>query len=109
MSRSSPGRSDSARRDTEAWKCRAVSEAEGLDVQKIWGGVWDSHPGLISHAKEFGVYAEGTEKPKRGFRGIEGGPWGTGVGKPRGGDGRGGQGEEAGWADRGGQWINIVH
>lgn len=27
----------------------------------------DSHPGLISHAKEFVVYKEGTEKPKRGL------------------------------------------
>ena len=68
MSRSSPGRSDSARRDTEAWKCRAVyQKQEGLDVQKIRGGVWDSHPGLISRDQEFRFYAEGTGKPKRGL------------------------------------------
>lgn len=83
MSRNSPGRSDSACGDTEAWKCRAVyQKQEGLDVQKIRGRVWDSHPGLISHAKEFGVYAEGTGKPKRGLEELREGLRVQGVDKP---------------------------
>lgn len=79
---------------------------EGLDVQKIRGGVWDSHPGLMSRDKEFGFYAEGTGKPKRGLEELREGLRVQGVGRPRriaGGD----HGEEAGWAHGSGQCVNI--